>query len=34
MQFCQYTRLFSTKEMTKEMLMTEFKKAAEGKMEI
>lgn len=32
MQFCQYTRLFETKEMIRDVLMAEFKKIAEGKI--
>ena len=34
MQFCQYTKVFNTKEITKEMLMIDFKKIAEGKTHI
>lgn len=32
MQFCQYTRLFQCKEITKDMLMTEFKRISQGKL--
>ena len=34
MQFCQYTKVFHCKQITKEMLMIEFKKKAEGRIEI
>ena len=34
MQFCLYTKVFNCKELTKDILMIEFKKVAEGKMEI
>ena len=34
MQFCQYTKVFSCKEITKDILMIEFKKNAEGRIQI
>ena len=34
MQFCQFTKVFQTKEMSKDILMIEFKKQAKGKIEI
>ena len=34
MQFCQYTKVFSCKDITKEMLMIQFKKCAEGRISI
>ena len=34
MQFCQSTRVFECKEITKDILMTEYKKQGCGKMEI
>lgn len=34
MQFCQYTQLFKTKEMTKDVLIAQFKNIAEGSVEI
>ena len=34
MQFCHFTKVFNCKGLTKDILMMEFKKIAEGKMEI
>ena len=34
MQFCKYTRVFESKDMSKESLMSEFKKQSGGKLEI
>lgn len=34
MQFCQYTKLFHCKEITRDALMTEYKRSSEGKADI